>query len=397
MSEIAIRVENLSKLYHLDKSRGENFKESLIKYTTSLFNRHKNNNSSKELWALKDISFELKKGEVTGIIGPNGSGKSTLLKIISKVTPPTIGSIEINGKVASILDVGIGFQNDLTGIENIYLSGKLYGLSKKEVDKNLDDIIKMFGFPDFINTQVKYYSTGMYMRLAFALVTHVQADIYLFDEVLSVGDAQFRKNVQKTITDLKNKNKSILIVTHLPNQIVSVCDTFILLWDASINNIGQPLSVINSYNIQENFKQKNNQQEKCNIQILKASGKQITNFRFNIINDKNDEIIVQIMFETEITFEDISINLLIKDNNDTPIGETKNKISRGISPGLHEIEIIFPKTLLMSGTYPVDLIIFENNTPIILAIYIGQIFVEKNLNNNRAGRILIHSKYLIKK
>ena len=174
MQDIAIKVNSLSKKYTL--------KHPIKDINGSLTNEH---------WALKDVTFQIKKGETVGIIGPNGSGKSTLLKILSGVTKPTNGSVEINGKVASILDIGAGFHQELSGRENVFLNGQLLGFSAKEIKAQYQKIVDFSGIGNFIEEPVKYYSNGMYLRLAFSILAHLDFDIYLFDEVMNVGDAEF--------------------------------------------------------------------------------------------------------------------------------------------------------------------------------------------------------------
>ncbi len=227
--EKAIVIKDLNKKYYKKKQSSSN-----------LFKNIKSNNNAESFFALKNINLEINKGEIIGIIGPNGAGKSTLLKILAEVTPPTSGKIEINGKIASILEIGIGFQPDVSGYENIFLSGRLYGLSKKQIKSKLEQIIEMFGFADFINTPVKYYSSGMYMRLAFAIITNIEADIYLFDEILSVGDLGFQSKVIKELEKLKNNGATILIVTHMPMSIYQICNKMVLINLGQIDFEGTP-------------------------------------------------------------------------------------------------------------------------------------------------------------
>ena len=191
--------------------------------------------------AVNNISIDIKKGEVICITGHNGSGKSTLLKMIAEVTQPTSGEIEIDGKVASILEIGIGFQPEISGYENIFLSGAMYGLKKSEIEAKIDSIIDMFGFPEFINTPVKYYSSGMYMRLAFSIIVNINADIYLFDEVTSVGDTDFRTKVIHEISRLKDRNATVLIVTHTPTIFSKISDRF-LLFDKGTISVSKSLN-----------------------------------------------------------------------------------------------------------------------------------------------------------
>jgi len=218
--ETAISIRNLSKEYYRAEKPSP-FSRKSTKRTGFL--------------AVNDISLDIQKGEVVCISGHNGSGKSTLLKMIAEVTLPTSGEIEIDGKVASILEIGIGFQPEISGYENIFLSGAMYGLKKSEIEKKIDKIIDMFGFPEFINTPVKYYSSGMYMRLAFSVIVNIEADIYLFDEVTSVGDTEFRTKVTQEILRLKSQKATILVVTHTPALFAKISDKFVIFDKGKIN------------------------------------------------------------------------------------------------------------------------------------------------------------------
>ena len=218
--ETAISIRNLSKEYYRAEKPSP-FSRKSTKRTGFL--------------AVNDISLDIQKGEVVCISGHNGSGKSTLLKMIAEVTQPTSGEIEIDGKVASILEIGIGFQPEISGYENIFLSGAMYGLKKSEIEKKINKIIDMFGFPEFINTPVKYYSSGMYMRLAFSVIVNIEADIYLFDEVTSVGDTEFRTKVTQEIIRLKKQNATILVVTHTPALFAKISDKFVIFDKGKIN------------------------------------------------------------------------------------------------------------------------------------------------------------------
>lgn len=223
INDKAIIIKNISKIYYRKNTSKSGF-----------FHKLNPNKNGEAFYALQDINLEIDKGQIVGIIGPNAAGKSTLLKIIAEVTPPSSGTVEIFGKVASILEIGIGFQPELSGYENIFLSGRLYGLSKKQISEKIDKITEMFGFPEFLHTKVKHYSSGMYMRLAFSVIINIEADIYLFDEVLSVGDAGFQYKAINEIKNLKQKGKTVLIVTHEPQNIMTVCNLAILLNKGSI-------------------------------------------------------------------------------------------------------------------------------------------------------------------
>lgn len=216
---LAIKVEQVSKVFSLRQS------------TTDA-----QGNVKTEHWALKDVSFEIKKGESVGIIGPNGSGKSTLLKILAGITKPSSGSVTIRGKVASILDIGAGFHPELSGRENVYLNGQIHGFSKKEIENKFDEIVAFSGISNFIDEPVKNYSNGMYLRLAFSIMANLNFDVYLLDEVLSVGDEHFRKKILQLVQSWKGK-KTVIVITHDIVQIESILDRVIKFGQQSSEEI----------------------------------------------------------------------------------------------------------------------------------------------------------------
>jgi len=247
MPDTIVKVENLSKCYHLDKFQGESFTEAIGNYIDSLSPNRRANREEYLFWALKSVSFELQQGDSLGIFGSNGSGKSTLLKIISEITPPTDGQIELHGKVASVLEVGTGFHPDLSGRQNIFLSAGMYGMRDREIKDKLDDIIAFSEIGSFIDTPVKHYSSGMYVRLAFSLIIHVSADILLFDEVISVGDAAFKLKSLNKIRELEKQGKTIVIVTHNLGEIMNICNKAIVLEQGEVKGFGSPDELIAKY------------------------------------------------------------------------------------------------------------------------------------------------------
>ena len=204
--------------------------------------------TKEEFWALKDINFEVMKGEVVGIIGRNGAGKSTLLKILSQITPPTTGEIRIKGTVGSLLEVGTGFHPDLTGRENIFLNGSIIGMKKKEIIKKFDTIVEFAGIEKFLDTPVKYYSSGMYVRLAFSVTAHMEPDILIIDEVLAVGDAEFQqKCLDKMYEITKDEGRTILFVSHNIETIKQLCKKSVLLSKGTVEMFGDTQDVIDLY------------------------------------------------------------------------------------------------------------------------------------------------------
>ncbi|MFM6202201.1 MAG: polysaccharide ABC transporter ATP-binding protein, partial [Dolichospermum sp.] len=256
MADTVIRVENLGKKYVIGHQKQERYtalRDVLAEKARSfgqMFSRNGKGDdpTHEEFWALKDVSFEIKQGDRVGIIGRNGAGKSTLLKILSRITEPTEGRISIKGRVASLLEVGTGFHPELTGRENIYLNGAILGMSKAEIKKKFDEIVAFAEVEKFLDTPVKRYSSGMYVRLAFAVAAHLEPEILIVDEVLAVGDAQFQKKCLGKMEDVGKEGKTILFVSHDLGFIQLLCSHGILLKEGKIMNDAEINQVIDSYN-----------------------------------------------------------------------------------------------------------------------------------------------------
>ncbi|MGM0650324.1 MAG: polysaccharide ABC transporter ATP-binding protein [Bacteroidota bacterium] len=234
---IAIKVENLSKKYELDNNAPDIKVFERLRYILKAKNRHDKTNKG-DFFALKDLSFAIYQGETLGIIGRNGAGKSTLLKILSQITEPTSGRVTIYGTIASVLDVGMGFHPELTGRENVYLSGAMFGIEKKIIKEKFDEIVDFSGMERFMDMPVKHYSSGMYVRLAFSVVVNIDADILLFDEVLALGDYSFQMKCYEKLTKLANSNKTIILVSHNNNDINALCSKVMCLDKGSLSDFG---------------------------------------------------------------------------------------------------------------------------------------------------------------
>ncbi len=248
----AIEVTGLGKEYVLggESMQYGSFRELLANLIFAPFRRFKmlaRESDAPRFWALKNVSFKIKQGEVVGIIGKNGAGKSTLLKVLSRITAPTEGEVIYRGKVASLLEVGTGFHGELSGRENIFLNGSILGMSKFEVEHRLEDIIKFAGVEKFLDTPVKRYSSGMYVRLAFAVAAHMDPDILIVDEVLAVGDADFQKKCLNKLGDAAKTGRTILFVSHNMNSIRTLCNRVICVKDGEIVGDGDPNQVIGEY------------------------------------------------------------------------------------------------------------------------------------------------------
>lgn len=310
MSEVAIRVNNVSKLYKLYDKPMDRLKESLGLSRKQMYKEH---------YALRNVSFDVHRGETVGIIGTNGSGKSTMLKIITGVLNPTEGDVQIQGRISALLELGAGFNMEYTGIENIYLNGTMMGFSKEEIDKKLDDILDFADIGDFVYQPVKTYSSGMFVRLAFAVSINIEPDILIVDEALSVGDVFFQVKCYHKFEEFKKMGKTILFVSHDLGSISKYCDRVILLNKGQKLSEGKPKQIVDEYkqilvkhdDMPLDVKNKNIEQVdntvwksklKLNPSLIEYGEKQAEIIDFAIIDD-NGDITSNIQKNTEFTIK----------------------------------------------------------------------------------------------
>ncbi|MGE0636375.1 MAG: ABC transporter ATP-binding protein [Bacteroidia bacterium] len=342
---IAIKVENLSKRYHFQNSVDD---------------------KRQELWALKDVAFEIKKGESVGIIGPNGSGKSTLLKILAGVTKPTSGKIEVNGRVASILEIGAGFHHELSGRENIFLNGQIFGFKKNEIEIMYDEIVAFSGIEKFIDEPVKNYSNGMYLRLAFSIMAHLDFDVYLMDEVLSVGDVEFKTKCFEKIADLIGKgDKSFLFISHNLNEISKVSKTAYFLKEGIIS---KPLSIDEALFFYSQPNKKNVEKypefvKTAQVDFYNSLGESKTDF----LNTETMSILITNSF-TEIP-DNVKIGLRISDRLNNVVFNTspvlgKERVNVISFERYNKFIAKIPAYFFNQGFFYVDLVYF-NDTEIL--------------------------------
>jgi lipopolysaccharide transport system ATP-binding protein len=321
MSDTVISVENLSKVYRLGTIGSTTLREDfsrtwarlrgkadpMLKVGTAEGERREGN----VFWALRGVSFEVKQGEALGIIGQNGAGKSTLLKILSRVTAPTTGSVKMKGRIASLLEVGTGFNPDLTGRENVFLNGAIMGMTKAEIRKKFDEIVDFSGVEEFIDTPVKRYSSGMYVRLAFAVAAHLDPEIMILDEVLAVGDAPFQKKCLAKMDDVTKGGRTILFVSHNMKAMRELCSRCVLLRDGNVITEGQSRDVIQTYlgkTVAKDF-----------IRKAQADG-QPTITRGCVYYPKGHPTEIHIDLEvTTATETDLSVDVRIADASDVPV------------------------------------------------------------------------------
>ena len=326
----------------------------------------------KYIWALKNISFDVKPGEVVGIIGKNGAGKSTLLKLLSKVTKPTTGKIILRGKTASLLEVGTGFHHELTGRENIFLNGAILGMSKFEINSKLDEIIDFSGCDKYIDTPVKRYSSGMFVRLAFAVAAHLEPEILIVDEVLAVGDAEFQKKaIGKMQTISKKKGRTVLFVSHNMSSIKSLCSRAVLIENGKLIGDGLPDLIVNKYlekSSTNNYTKVwdiDNRPKNQNFELTKVWISNTSSDPINILN-VDDDFIVNINLNVKNDGSKVGLNVIIHDNQQNIISSSINNhelnfYNKKLSKGSYHSTCRIPGKLFNSGTYFISIYFFGSN------------------------------------
>jgi lipopolysaccharide transport system ATP-binding protein len=368
--------------------------------------------NKKDFWALKDISFSVQPGETLGIIGKNGAGKSTLLKILSKITPPTSGKIISRGRIASLLEVGTGFHGELSGRENIYFNGSLLGMKQKEIQSKFDEIVNFSGVEQFIDTPLKHYSSGMQLRLAFAVAAFLEPEILVIDEVLAVGDAEFQKKCIDKMGEVSKSGRTILFVSHNMGAVNTLCKKAILIEDGKIAKQGNCADVIDSYFSKGAnqhtyyWKEKQNSSNKSfqlnYIKLYDSTG--ATSTSFNI----SEEIIVEIGFEVleDNSYPKLSLIFSAADGQTvfSSISNNEEDGSKPLSKGTYYKRCTVYKNLLNNGKYHLSLIgysahysdVFFTSTVISLdAIDDG--ILKRDYSGNYGGVIRPELKWLTQK
>jgi lipopolysaccharide transport system ATP-binding protein len=319
--------------------------------------------TKEEFWALKDINFEINEGEVIGIIGRNGAGKSTLLKILSQITPPTTGEIKIRGTLGSLLEVGTGFHPELTGRENIFLNGAILGMKKSEIIRKFDEIVEFAGINQFLDTPVKHYSSGMYVRLAFSVAAHMDTDILIVDEVLAVGDAEFQKKCLSKMSEItKSEGRTILFVSHNMGTVKLLCKKCILLEDGKIKKYGQTEDVIENYIKSEGEKiNKNTVLKFSSEEYKKVEISSIELMKNNEVLSTEDEFKIRLGININEKIESIFTTIIFFDQEGhrcvdfMEIDSEPNAISAR-NPGKYDVTVTIPP-FFKPGTYSIMVVI----------------------------------------
>ena len=376
MTKTVIEVNNLGKQYRLGAvgtgTMSDDLKRLLYKIRGKedpflkigeVNDRTKQGNSD-YVWALKDINFKVKQGEVLGIIGKNGAGKSTLLKILSRTTLPSIGEYKIKGRVASLLEVGTGFHPDLSGRENIYLNGAIMGMTKAEIKLKFDEIVDFSGVERYIDTPVKRYSSGMYVRLAFAVAAHLEPEILIIDEVLAVGDAEFQKKCLGKMKAVSGEGRTVLFVSHNMLATKSLCTTGIWLDNGTIQEVGQIENVIDTYlsktnQLIQSFVSIEVEEKEFIIHSISILDNNI-NGNFNITED----LVIFIKTSSNKFFEAINVNLFFNTIEGNLIFATCSD-SEYYSTGITTYKCIIPANTLNDSIYNLNIMVVSNGEEII--------------------------------
>lgn len=381
MSSI-IKVENLSKRFFIShegmgKQRYTALRDVMAQKASKIFSFPKSLNTNpagsgqrEEFWALKDLNFEIQQGDRVGIIGRNGAGKSTLLKVLSRITEPTRGRIEIMGRVASLLEVGTGFHPELTGRENIFLNGAILGMSRAEIKKKFDEIVDFAEIERFLDTPVKRYSSGMYVRLAFAVAAHLEPEILVVDEVLAVGDSQFQKKCLGKMQEVSKSGRTILFVSHNMAAIQNLCSFVMFMQQGKLISYGPTKETITLYLNAANTEKTDlsNAKNRVGNGKIKFENFEIRDAESNTINTLLSGSYARFKFYLRQKEEAIINNIIIAVGINNELGEriahlsnetTGNDI-QGMQPGLNEIDLILEKVPFKAGNYTIDLFISEN-------------------------------------
>lgn len=364
MTDIALKIENLAKKYIISHEGKQGSYKTLRETLSGLF-RFKKNTIKEEFWALKDINLEIKKGEKVAIIGRNGAGKSTLLKLLSRITEPTDGKVEINGRVASLLEVGTGFHPELSGRENIYLNGAILGMSKKEIEAKFDNIVEFSGCEKFLDTPVKRYSSGMRVRLGFAVAAHLESEILIVDEVLAVGDAEFQKKCLGKMDEIsKGEGRTIIFVSHNMSAVQSLCDKGVVLDKGEVKFVGDIKDAIKVYSEQ-------NRKDKTCIEKRNSGDIELVEFEDLKEISSGDEFRFEFCLKEINNFNNLMLNFgLFNETGDCIVhydssGVQSKKVNKDKN-GNFKFEIVIDSLCIPESYYTMGIQIRDSITGIVL-------------------------------
>lgn len=388
MSEVILKVENVSKSFNLKVGRNTDIREELIDAVKSVFTKNKKpTNTNNQFWALQNINFEVKQGEILGIIGANGAGKSTLLKLLSQISKPDTGSIWYKGEFIAILDIGAGLHPDLSGRDNVFLKGSLLGLNQQEIENIYPQIIAFSELEDFIHVPVKNYSNGMFLRLAFSIAFHLKVDILLLDEVLSVGDASFKRKCFLKIQELARNGTTILLVSHNANEVLDLCKKVMLIEKGKVIALGNTYEIVEGY-LQQSVQQEGNNDDTAKIEndffrlidvTVKAVGKQVSDIIY-----MEDAVEIAFTIDKKINEHSLELILIIYDIADNRIiadsaAFRKSYKIENMALGRYKYKVKIPSNFFNHSFYNTSITICKNKDFIGEWQYVKQFKIHPNI------------------
>ena len=373
MAATMIRIDHVSKQYRLGQFGETSLRDALQRFSARLHRQEDPTRrigagdyaSNEPFWALDDITFDVAQGERVGIIGRNGAGKSTLLKLISRITAPTSGTIGLNGRVASMLEVGTGFHTELTGRENIYMNGAILGMKKREIDRKLDSIIDFSECEQFIDTPVKRYSSGMYVKLAFSVAAHLDAEIMIMDEVLAVGDMAFQKKcLDKMHTVSQTEGRTILYVSHQMDTIRRLCERCVVLDHGKLTYQGEVQDAISRY-LNINTAHFEKEVDLTMLPRRKGCTERIRLIHATVLNEEGvysctDQLHLKVTVESDDTYEDVRFMFILFYADGSRLGKTESQ-NYTVRRGLNETEIRIPCAGMADGMYFYEMSVYRKN------------------------------------
>lgn len=405
MSDVVIKAENLGKKYTIghqaENGRYVALRDVLVHNAKNLWYKTKDlvsgkpiiqGDTTEEVWALKDLNFEIKHGEAVGIIGRNGAGKSTLLKILSRITEPTKGRVTIKGRVASLLEVGTGFHPELSGRENIYLNGTIHGMTRVEIKRKFDEIVAFAEIEKYLDTPVKRYSSGMYVRLAFAVAAHLEPEILVVDEVLAVGDAQFQKKCLGKMEDVSHAGRTVLFVSHNMGAIKSLCSKVLLLSSGYVEDFGDISRVVGKYFSSSNGLSGRMQWSNSiapgdqHLKLISLATTVSGNDEVNFSDDS--EINIEMTIAASQHLPNAAIGLIITNQEGQPVLHSASNLTGSvvqIRKGINIINYTIPSNVLLQGQYSITVAGVDPNihTYFRLTNAISFIIISTNQEINR--------------
>jgi lipopolysaccharide transport system ATP-binding protein len=406
--EIAIQVRGLGKKYTIGGPQEEyhTIRDAITNSVKAPFRKLTHTDtyeSGNEFWALKEVSFEIKKGEVMGIIGRNGAGKSTLLKILSRITMPTEGEVDIYGRVGSLLEVGTGFHPELTGRENIFLSGSILGMRKREIEEKFDEIVKFSEIEKFIDTPVKRYSSGMYVRLGFAVAAHLDPDILVIDEVLAVGDSAFQKKCLGKMEEVSQEGRTVLFVSHNMGAVRRLCQKGVVINQGKITFQGSATDAV------ENYMKSISGNDICNVSFPENIKNAITILEAAIFSpelgncisfDLSDMIGIELCYKVREDIKGTNIQISIERDNITVFRSWDIDLNPSAfelrKMGTYIAKIVLPKNLLAIGKYQVSILSGRPGVTVIenhyqcLSFDVANIKEDRHISSySRSGTLIV--------